>query len=758
MRILIVGAGALGGLVGAKLSAAGEDVVMLEINKARASLLNEEGLYISQEGQEEVCIPVRVVTRVDELDPMDLIFVSVKSYQTEDAIKAVLPLIEDSTRVLSMQNGLGNAEVMADIIGREKVLSGITYHSIQHTGPNRLRYRGGIKPIQIAPLDGVLTPTLEAIGDVFQKAGLDTKVVDNIDHSVWQKLLHNAVVNPTSALTGLTCREMLADEDLMDFMRTLCGEIVEVMRARGIPIVDEDDPFRPVIGSLKALGKNRPSMWQDLARGNRTEVDAIVGSVEVEARKHGLKAAHCWALTRFIRSRERQKILRRKELLETVEIVSATPRERAVRATPLGEGGGMPSGRVPLKTTSMLKKLLREHYQGLQEAGDDPQRMVGCTSALGPVEVLRAFDMAPYVPENHAALIGATRQSGQYIRRATAAGFSQFVNSAMACDIGAMLAGDSPLVSAYGVAGPPRPDVVVYNTNNGHPLINWFEYYGRHFKIPVLGLHPPAALDRVERIEVDVAVQQMQRMIARLEEISGKKLDYDRLAEIVGRSRRAAALWSEILALAQNVPSPVTFFDLLIHVAPMVLLRGTPEAVDYYQALKAELEHRVCEHHAAVPGERHRFYWEGPPIWCALRPLANLFLENQVAVVSATFCEAFAFSELDEDNPIESMARSYTGIFPNRSDDYKAAYLRDKFRAFGVDGVIYHEGRTCPEHSNVRYGLEVRLRKETGLPSLVIEADSHDLRLFQPGPFESQLYEFIEASARSRNSGEALST
>jgi 2-dehydropantoate 2-reductase len=744
MRIVVVGAGALGGLVGAKLHEGGQDVVLLEINRARVRLIADEGLVISQEGAEERCVPVNIRSSCEGLETADLVFVSVKSYQTEQALQSVLPVVGATTRVLSMQNGIGNTQLMAEMIGPERVMSGITYHSIQHTGPNRLRYREGIKPIQIAPFDGKIVPEIEAVGDVFQRAGLKTDVVENIDHVVWQKLLHNAVVNPVSALTGLTCREMLDDEHVMAFMRELCLEIVAVMRARGIPIVDEEDPFRPVIGSLKALGKNRPSMWQDLVRGNLTEIDSIVESIVSEAERVGAKAPHCWAIARFIRSRERQKILRKQEISRKARAGHEVAATRSVAAMRVGKGGGMPTGRVPLKVVTRLKELLRDYYRDLDAASGDDARRVACCTALGPVELVRAFGMTPYFPENHAALIGASRTADKYIRRALSEGFSQFVSSAMMCDIGALLEGDSPLVPAYGVEGPPEPDAVVYSTNNGHPLINWFEYYGGYYSIPVFGLHPPAALHTVERIDVDAASEQLLRLSRQLEQLTGERLDLDRLAQSVHHSARAGTLWEEIIDLAQTVPSPLTYFDMLIHVAPMVVLRGTPEAVEYYSELKAEVEQRVGDNVAAVPGERYRLYWEGPPIWFALRSLAELFQESGIAVVGSSFGEAFTLGALDPANPVDSMARVYTGIFANRSDDYKAGYLAQRFEELGVDAALYHDSRTCPEHSNVRFGLHHRLQGQTAVPSVVVEADSYDQRLLSLDRLRGQLLDLLE--------------
>lgn len=307
MRILVVGAGALGGVIGAKLTEAGQDVTFIEIDSARVELLNREGLRIIQDDKPERAIAVRVADTIEGIEPVDLVFVSVKSYQTANAIHGIMPVIGQNTRVLSMQNGIGNTDTMASILGPERVLSGITYHSIQHMGPNLLRFRQGVKPIQMAPYQSALTPEINMIGDIFREAGLVTEIVENIDHVVWQKMLHNAVVNPISALTGKNCNELLEDEDMQLLMRGLCVEIIEVMRARGVPIIDEEDPYRPVIGSQKALGPNRPSMWQDLNRGLLTEIDALNGIVVKEAERLGLAAPMNLTIVHLIHSKEKQR-------------------------------------------------------------------------------------------------------------------------------------------------------------------------------------------------------------------------------------------------------------------------------------------------------------------------------------------------------------------------------------------------------------------------------------------------------------------
>jgi 2-dehydropantoate 2-reductase len=742
MRIVILGAGALGGLIGARLAESGEDVTFLEVNVARATLLAEQGLFLSESDKGEQHVRVKVVTTLEGQPPADLLFVAVKSYQTESAVRAGLPVIGENTWILSTQNGIGNVDQIRSVVGGDRLLTGITFHSIQHTGPNRMRYRAGIKPIQMAPVDGRITDQVRAIGEVFRKAGMATEVVESVDAVVWQKLVHNAVVNPVSALTGMSCSELLEDDDMQGLMRGLCLEIAGVMKARGTPLEDPEDPYRPIVRSQQALARNRPSMWQDLVRGFRTEIDAMNGGIVAEAERLGLQAPLNWAIVQLVHSRERQQQRRQVRgaatLAEVKEVQAKLPSRPAGRVP----FGGMPQGRVPLESAPELKEILEGYWRELGQAGRSGN--VAWCSTHGPVEIARAMGFVPYFPENHAALIGASRLTGKYIRLALADGFSPFASSEMASDVGAMLAGETPLAGLHGLDGVPPPAVLLYSTNIGTYVGRWFEYYGNRLGAPLLGLHPPPALGEVEKIEVDASVQQTLRLVERLELATSRTLDHDRLADVVERSARAAKLWGEILDLACHTPSPITYFDTLIHVAPMLLMRGTQEAIRYYEILLAELKHRIAGKIAAVPGERFRFFWEGPPIWCALRPLASLFLDEGIAVVGSWYAQTYALQGLQRENPIESMARAYTSVYPNRSREYKAQYLAREFQRHAVDAAIFHDARTAPDHSAARSGIHIRLRRDTGITPIVIEADTHDLRLVSVDHIRGQLREFIE--------------
>ena len=751
MRIVILGAGALGGLIGARLGASGQDVTFLEANVARAKLLAEQGLFLSESDKGEQHVQVKVVTTLEGQPPADLLFVAVKSYQTEGAIRAGLPVIDERTWILSTQNGIGNVDRIRSVVGSGRILTGITFHSIQHTGPNRMRYRTGIKPVQMAPVDGQVTDQVRAIGEVFCRAGMATEVVASVDAVVWQKLVHNAVVNPVSALTGMTCSELLEDDDMQALMRGLCLEIAEVMRARGTPLEDPEDPYRPIVRSQQALARNRPSMWQDLVRGFRTEIDAMNGGIVAEAERLGMKAPLNWALVQLVHSRERQQQRRQERGAQTLAEVKEAQAKLPSRPVERAPFAGMPQGRVPLESAPRLKQILDGYWRELAQASRGGN--VAWCSTHGPVELARAMGYVPYFPENHAALIGASRLTGKYIRLALADGFSPFASSEMASDVGAMMAGETPLAGLHGLDGVPPPAVLLYNTNIGTYVARWFEYYANRLSVPLLGLHPPPALHEVEKIEVDAAVLQTLRLVDRLETVSGRALDQDRLAEVVERSARAAKLWGEILDLACHTPSPITYFDTLIHVAPMLLMRGTQEAISYYEILLAELKHRIAGKIAAVPGERFRFFWEGAPIWCALRPLASLFMDEGIAVVGSWYSQTYSLQGLQRENPIESMAAAYTSVYPNRSREYKAKYLAREFERHAVDAAIFHDARTAPDHSAARSGLHIRLRRDTGVTPIVIEADTHDLRLVSVDHIRSQLREFVEQRRAAAGDG-----
>lgn len=402
--------------------------------------------------------------------------------------------------------------------------------------------------------------------------------------------------------------------------------------------------------------------------------------------------------------------------------------------------------RKEIKAARDLKRVMSDYYYRMNRIsrGEEQGKIAWCSS-VGPAELLRAFGFEVYYPENHGATLGATRTAVDYIPLANAIGYSLEICSYLTSDIGAYLKGETPLSRLYpGIKSVPKPDLLAYNTNQCRDVQEWFEFYGREFDVPVVGINSPRALVEVRDIDIANVGGQLKAMIPTLEEVSGQKFDIDGFKESLRLSRRCSELWGELLGLATHLPSPWTFFDGTIHMGPAVCLRGTQEAIDYYELLKRELKERIESDLAAVDGERFRLYWEGMPIWGKLRDLSEQFSELRACVVVSTYCNSWRFSAFDEKNPFESMAQAYTEIFINRAERVKEEYIERMVREYQVDGIIFHDSRTCPNNSNARYSMPQRLEKRLGLPCLVIDADLNDLRCYSEEQTRTNIEAFIE--------------
>ncbi len=394
----------------------------------------------------------------------------------------------------------------------------------------------------------------------------------------------------------------------------------------------------------------------------------------------------------------------------------------------------------PLKSTESLKELMWSYYQSFESP------VAWCTSA-GPAEILRAFGFTVYFPENHGALIGVTRTANHFIPLAINAGYSGEICSYLTCDIGAYLAKSSPLTKAYGLSSVPQPDLIVYNTNQCREVADWFGFYAREFDCPIQGIYPPRHLDNISNAEIDLVVYQLKDLISVCEETTGEKFDQDRFIEVLRLSSEATTLWQQILQTAKSHPSPMTFFDGTIHMGPIVILRGTQECVNYYRTLLDELNERIKKGEGALANEKYRIFWDGMPVWGRLRALSDLFAKNNAAVITSTYCNSWVFDSFDLNAPLQSLALAYTQIFINRGEETKLMMLKKWVEDYEIDGIVFHDAKTCFNNSNNRFGLPDRLRKETGIPTLVIEGDLNDLRFYSDGQNQTKIETFIEQIA-----------
>ncbi|MBI4351836.1 MAG: 2-hydroxyacyl-CoA dehydratase [Elusimicrobia bacterium] len=401
--------------------------------------------------------------------------------------------------------------------------------------------------------------------------------------------------------------------------------------------------------------------------------------------------------------------------------------------------------RKEFTSTAAMKKVMAAYFHELDEAARTGSRKIAWCTSVGPAELLRALGFLVYFPENHGAMLGATRLAKDCIPLANAAGYSPDICSYLTSDIGACLKGETPLSRAYpGIKSPPKPDVLVYNTNQCRDVQDWFAWYARKFKVPLLGVLTQRGVGEVTSTHIDSVAAQIAALVPELEKIAGRKLEPAKLKETVGLSLECSRLWRQVLETAAHVPSPLTFFDATIQMGPAVVLRGTEAAVTYYKTFLAELRTRIKDGVWAVEGEKYRLYWEGMPVWGKLRDLSDFFAGLKTCVAASTYCNSWIFEDLDPEDPFRSMARAYTGLFIVRSEEKKEEYIGEMVKKFGIDGLLFHDSKTCPNNSNSRYGMPERLQKELGLGTVTIFGDLNDLRCYSEEQSKTKIEAFIE--------------
>ncbi|MCK4758008.1 MAG: 2-hydroxyacyl-CoA dehydratase, partial [Thermoplasmata archaeon] len=320
--------------------------------------------------------------------------------------------------------------------------------------------------------------------------------------------------------------------------------------------------------------------------------------------------------------------------------------------------------------TKEMKKIMADYFYELDSAAKSNDKKVAWCSSVGPAEILRSMGFYVYFPENHSAILGATRMATDLIPYANAVGYSPEICSYLTADVGAYLQKITPLSRAYeGIETIPKPDVLVFNTNQCRDVQDWFGWFANEYDAPLFGVHTHRGVNDVTEAHVRSIAQQMEELTEPLEKISGNAFDMNELKRVVGLSRECSDLWKKVLDTAAATPAPLTFFDGTIQMGPAVVLRGTQQAVDYYKTLLVELEERVKNHDGAVEDERFRLYWEGMPIWGRLREHSELFANLNTCPVASTYCNSWIFSAFDASDPFNSMARAYTELFIVRSDE-----------------------------------------------------------------------------------------
>jgi bcr-type benzoyl-CoA reductase subunit B len=392
-----------------------------------------------------------------------------------------------------------------------------------------------------------------------------------------------------------------------------------------------------------------------------------------------------------------------------------------------------------IQSAKKMKEIMTAYYIEAKTAGETGKKVAWITSG-GPVEPLIVMDVIPVYPENHGAMIGASRMGAALYEKAEAMGYASDLCSYACSDIACAPINGGP------IGGLPRPDMLICCNNICGTVLKWYEIQARYFNVPLFILDTPFCHTEYTREMRKYVRRQIDEYIRFLEEHCGKKYDYDRMKEVGKLSVTGQKLWQAVLDTTMHKPAPMSAFDAFFHLALIVTLRGTQQAVDYYEMLLAEMKKRIADGIGAIPNERYRLLWDNLPVWYRTKWLSEKFAAQDACLVADTYTSAWCGSlkYVDENNFLETMAECYTRIYLNIGVDEMARTVMAMVDKYGVDGIVMHSNRSCKPYSLGQYDIQRIVEKQKGIPSLMLEADMTDERKFSESQIETRIDAFIE--------------
>jgi len=293
MKFIVYGAGALGSLFGALLSTKHD--VLLVGREEHMKAIEKNGLKI--EGATKGIFYPKVKW---DGSRYDVVLLTTKSYDTRKAVKEIKEKF-GKIAVLSLQNGLRNEEIIAEEMGMEYALGGITSHGATFLQAGKI-YHAGKGETVIGELNGEITERIRKIADAFNECGIETKISRNIKKEIWRKAIINSAINGLTAVLRCKNGEILRDAHAEKLLEEICKEGIRVANAEGVGVDNE------VIQKAKEIAyktaDNISSMLQDILKGKKTEVEEINGEIVKIAKKHGIEAPLNEFLTYAIKAME----------------------------------------------------------------------------------------------------------------------------------------------------------------------------------------------------------------------------------------------------------------------------------------------------------------------------------------------------------------------------------------------------------------------------------------------------------------------
>jgi len=303
MKTYVIGSGAMGGVYGGLLALAGYDVALIDVRKDHVEKIRRDGLTVEGIRGTHV-VKVAAHANATGLPPGDLAIIFTDANATADAARTAQAVLKPDGCALTLQNGIGNVEALAEVLGRPRVIAGVSMNSAAGPGLGRCVYtHEGMT--SIGELDGKDTGRIREVAQMLNRAQIPTQVVTDPMAQVYAKFVHNCSVNALAAISGLRSGEMWRTPELNALQDKVIDEILAVVQARGWKLAEADP--RKKIRDHTRKRFNKPSMLQHVEKGQRTEIDALNGAIVREAKALGIAVPCNETIVAFIKGLEKSR-------------------------------------------------------------------------------------------------------------------------------------------------------------------------------------------------------------------------------------------------------------------------------------------------------------------------------------------------------------------------------------------------------------------------------------------------------------------
>jgi len=401
------------------------------------------------------------------------------------------------------------------------------------------------------------------------------------------------------------------------------------------------------------------------------------------------------------------------------------------------------------------RRLMSAWYDSLVRAGERNEPTAYTMISGNCVEILRSFDIATAFPEVNALQLAIRKQSLPFILKSEEMGYSSDNCAYVKADAGFTFSG------GVGNGAPmPAPRLIVCNFVGCNVYIKWFEHSAKYLGAPLVMIDVPFLREREPSADdIRYVVAQLKDLIGVCESITGRKFDIDRLREICANSARAEAGWARSKELCKARPAPFdAYFDSINMMGPINVLRGSPEAADFFDLAVAELEACVARRQGPLPQEKFRIVVEGPPPYPAYRQFRDLFAAWGAVAVQSTYSTVGGIWEWgfrhDPRRPLESIAEHMLlHNLCNRSLLDRFAQIRRYLEEWQADALVIHSVKSCRLFSAGQGDMRAHFVGERGVPTLLIESDLEDPRYYAQAQMKNRIDAFFESLEHQKLTG-----